>query len=478
MKTLSQIREASGGKEAYQKFFNSLLKKFGVSSPAELKGDDKKKFYDELDAGWESDDPNDKNERHGDPENLDPLTDVDADEDQADKAASQVTEDYHPKPLSIIRSNKLSGDALEEAYDMNEKMGKCEHCGKTHEEGACGVHEANRFSKKLNKPAKKIFDLALHAIRRNNVRGKKDQDEYVDDVAGVSLTPKEVELVKQAIQHESVEVSEVYSRAQMKKAIGIARKSGGQYTKAYKAIEKIAKGLGDEHIIAAALKRANEDLDLQKTGDAGTSKSVEEVTIRISYKELIERLTAGKGKETIGTDVDWEKIETDYGTEKKWIQQAKAKYKVIIKKDVGRYHSGASISGKKSDLIKFLQGPMYGGVEDRDIEDMWPWLLEGVSVDRRTKGFKEAMKRAEKAKLKAEKAKAKRIKEIDKAELDAKYEYDGEVDTVLAVANARLFGKSLPEDAAANNASSGEVDMAPNARKRKKKPLEVLRRNY
>ena len=121
---------------------------------------------------------------------------------------------------------------------------------------------------------------------------------------------------------------------------------------------------------------------------------------------------------------------------------------------------------------------MYGGVEDRDIEDMWPWLLEGVSVDRRTKGFKEAMKRAEKAKLKAEKAKAKRIKEIDKAELDAKYEYDGEVDTVLAVANARLFGKSLPEDTAANNASSGEVDMAPNARKRKKKPLEVLRRNY
>ena len=43
MKSLKQIREAkSGGKEAYQKFFNSLLKKFGVSSPAELKGDDKK----------------------------------------------------------------------------------------------------------------------------------------------------------------------------------------------------------------------------------------------------------------------------------------------------------------------------------------------------------------------------------------------------------------------------------------------------
>ena len=55
MKTISQIREASGGKEAYQKFFNSLLKKFGVSSPSELKGDKKKEFFDAIDKGWDGD---------------------------------------------------------------------------------------------------------------------------------------------------------------------------------------------------------------------------------------------------------------------------------------------------------------------------------------------------------------------------------------------------------------------------------------
>ena len=55
MKTLSQIREASGGKEAYQKFFNGLLKKFGVSSPSELKGDKKKSFFDAIDKGWDGD---------------------------------------------------------------------------------------------------------------------------------------------------------------------------------------------------------------------------------------------------------------------------------------------------------------------------------------------------------------------------------------------------------------------------------------
>ena len=50
------VNEAkSGGKEEYQKFFNSVLKKFKVKSPAELKGEDKKKFYDFIDANWEGD---------------------------------------------------------------------------------------------------------------------------------------------------------------------------------------------------------------------------------------------------------------------------------------------------------------------------------------------------------------------------------------------------------------------------------------
>ena len=51
-----QMAEAqSGDKEAYKKFFNAALKKFNVSSPADLKGDDKKKFYDYVDKNWEGD---------------------------------------------------------------------------------------------------------------------------------------------------------------------------------------------------------------------------------------------------------------------------------------------------------------------------------------------------------------------------------------------------------------------------------------
>ena len=49
------IKEKKGDKEAYQKFFNSALKKFGVKSPAELEGDKKKEFYDYVDKNWTGD---------------------------------------------------------------------------------------------------------------------------------------------------------------------------------------------------------------------------------------------------------------------------------------------------------------------------------------------------------------------------------------------------------------------------------------
>jgi len=497
MKSLKQIREAkSGGKEAYQKFFNSLLKKFGVSSPAELKGDDKKKFYDELDAGWESDDPNDKNERYEDPDNLDPETDVDSDEDMADKAASKVTEakklkpgrgkaeidinfdgdrkdikfattkymikmkphsngavisgdkakllaylqgqDYamdpediedlypelmesnYPKPLSIIRQNKLSDDALEEAYDMNEKMVMCEHCGKMHEEGACGdMKEANRFSKKLNKPSKKIFDLALAAIRRNNITDKKEKDEYVDDVAGVSLTPKEVELVKKAIKLESVE--EMFST----RSIGLKGASKRSRERGRKAKEMTPmKG--------AKLGKAYPVLD------AGTQRKVKAIAKKHSGDmeralKDIEKLKKGLGDNPDVMDILRKANETyDYGSDKA-VKAAKKK-----------------TPGQKN---------------------------EGVDVDRRTKGFKEAMKRAEAAKKKREAYKKKKEAKKDQDELDARYDYDGEVDTVLAAANSVMLGKKLPEDAAANSVASGNVDMTPHVKKKKKKEL-MARRNY
>ena len=51
--------ESTGDKKAYQAFFNAKLKKYGVKSPEELDDDEKKKFYDEIDAEWEGDNETD-----------------------------------------------------------------------------------------------------------------------------------------------------------------------------------------------------------------------------------------------------------------------------------------------------------------------------------------------------------------------------------------------------------------------------------
>ena len=53
------IEEASGDKEAYQKFFTAALDKFGVKSPDELEDDKKKDFYNYVDKNWQGDNESD-----------------------------------------------------------------------------------------------------------------------------------------------------------------------------------------------------------------------------------------------------------------------------------------------------------------------------------------------------------------------------------------------------------------------------------
>jgi hypothetical protein len=36
----------------YQKYFETMMKKFGVTKPSELKGDKKKEFFDAIEKGW------------------------------------------------------------------------------------------------------------------------------------------------------------------------------------------------------------------------------------------------------------------------------------------------------------------------------------------------------------------------------------------------------------------------------------------
>ena len=46
----------SGGDDAYEKFFNKALDKFGVDDPSELSKEKKKEFFDYVDKNWKGDD--------------------------------------------------------------------------------------------------------------------------------------------------------------------------------------------------------------------------------------------------------------------------------------------------------------------------------------------------------------------------------------------------------------------------------------
>ena len=115
----------------------------------------------------------------------------------------------------------------------------------------------------FKKISKNLLSLSARAAEGSKGTAKQIRTQLValakkvDKKSGLKLS----KMSQLAGTYESVDLVEIFSRAQMKKAIGIARASKGSYTKAYNEIEKIKKGLGDEHIIAGALKKANEGLD-------------------------------------------------------------------------------------------------------------------------------------------------------------------------------------------------------------------------
>lgn len=56
---LKQILEEAQNEKDYQAFFKAKLKKYNVKSQSQLKGADKKKFYDEVDKEWDAESESD-----------------------------------------------------------------------------------------------------------------------------------------------------------------------------------------------------------------------------------------------------------------------------------------------------------------------------------------------------------------------------------------------------------------------------------
>ena len=122
MKTLLEKIELILGEEKeteYEKFFNKKLKKFGVSSPNELSAEDKKRFFAEIEDGWDGDDEDDIDEEDDDiDESLlesTTLKYIFKDENSAKKVASYLTKsgidfDLDGKEISVSEKDLSKED--------------------------------------------------------------------------------------------------------------------------------------------------------------------------------------------------------------------------------------------------------------------------------------------------------------------------------------------------------------------------------
>ena len=151
-KDSEELPEKTGDKEEYQKFVTTMLKRFGVKSPAELAPDKKKEFYDALDAGWEGDnekpEPEDKEKEESlgdrvksrmkaeqedemgdlpdqedppiDDEDEDPVGDPDEDEAEQEEEESDEPSEEEIDKIADLVVQKLKDKADEEEEEEEE----------------------------------------------------------------------------------------------------------------------------------------------------------------------------------------------------------------------------------------------------------------------------------------------------------------------------------------------------------------------
>jgi len=158
MKKLN-IKEATGDKEKYEKFFKAALKKFGADSPADLDGEKKKEFFNYIDKNYK-----------GDHEESVDLEEVNAkvimDKDQGDRDFQKLMKKFKLKVKTLERDVNGGYDEVEISGDKNamDKMMK-----------VTGDDSMYKFN-----PSKKEFEL--DESKNLEAKTTKDVDETLDRI--------------------------------------------------------------------------------------------------------------------------------------------------------------------------------------------------------------------------------------------------------------------------------------------------------
>tara|TARA_B100000131_G_scaffold292285_1_gene306639 strand:+ start:2036 stop:2815 length:780 start_codon:yes stop_codon:yes gene_type:complete len=144
-------------------------------------------------------------------------------------------------------------------------------------------------------------------------------------------------------------------------------KKGYVHEKPVKEVEE-PKAKGEKEFKAKhVVKKSGENPDGTVTKEERLELSSEDLTLALDEAVINERLKKKPGRGKV------KKLDIDFIGDNKLRSDAKRKYKVDIK-TTGSYT--ADISGEKGQIVKFLQDPDMYGMDDGDIEDLFPELFE------------------------------------------------------------------------------------------------------
>ena len=238
---------ATEGKEEYQKFFRSALKKFNIKSPAELDDSKKKEFFNYIDKNYKA-----KNEdlvgesvMNENPAVVATAARMAIQNAQGKKVSVNTArqKDYAKKDPSAHKKAKSLFQRIKDKFKKKDEPKKKEKPKSQNKSaaqkyadlygGGAKVESTKEYGKTLDKMAR---DRKLKNI------SKKDK-ELLAKIAQMMKTANEGKL-----------------SSKIRKAILVAIGMSGNMTGAVKKIEKMAKGLSDDPKVAAALRLANESL--------------------------------------------------------------------------------------------------------------------------------------------------------------------------------------------------------------------------
>ena len=413
MKTLSQIREASGDKAAYQKFVNTMLKKFGVKSPAELEGDKKKEFYDALDAGWEGD-------------NEEP--------EAGDKKESAVAEncgaDHSGKGKCPECGKQLTEGKLDAEIEMLAWVRDAVHNSK-------GNTKHNKLKQAFikmfgNAAAKKHWDDMVTIAMDESVELEEARSGYVGTISGGNSIAIKIDGIDdgearlgtrngmKAIDAFKKTAKKTYADAKGKKTIPAVKKAikmqgATQYYAKWKSDSASYKDDSVEIWYTKSVKESveiDEGVSLAKKGNyelTADGKSAVGVQMAIRYKgKMLYPVTRSNKKFVVAFPKGWMDKNFDKYDTSMVIFTSKGKYERVE-------------FDNANDVIKFFSTKN---------------IKEAVNVDMRTKGYKEAIARGF---LRA----SKRAKKT-------------EIEKILTDANKAMLGKNEDMTAGGSDAT-GEI---------------------